>query len=104
MVSDLVPIGGYHKSSYIVIVSTFGTLAFFLLATVKLKPANAVNSTWCNGTGSGVGFLDAAIGGCNGTWVAAATQTVGGAGGIATLLFMLAHVQIAMVDLLTEGE
>lgn len=65
LLSDSVPLFGYHKRAYIVIVSVVGAVSLCVLGLVQLEPKSAA---------------------------------------IAALLLLLVNLQVAAVDLLTEGK
>ncbi|CDF36377.1 unnamed protein product [Chondrus crispus] len=65
LLSDTVPFYGYHKTSYILLVSVFGTICLGVLGSVQFTPYLAP---------------------------------------LAALLLLLAHLQLAVVDLLCEGK
>lgn len=75
LLSDCVPLLGYHKRSYLVVFSILGSLALFALAVYTV--------------GSGGGSSDRAT----------ATTAM-----VSTFLFSLVNLQVAAVDLLTEGK
>lgn len=74
LLSDCVPLFGYHKRSYLVVFSIFGSLALFALALYTVGNGDHGDSP-------------------------TATTAV-----MSTFLFSLVNLQVAAVDLLTEGK